>query len=510
MIAMGVGDFKMITTMGPGIAVAVASRSLAALTLSPALLSIFGHYLFWPLHTRDEARGRAARLLRAPRERRSRAARASSPSALIAAAARADPLPAAGQAPTSTSSPTCPATPTPGSATSRSATTWARTSSSSRPALIDLGGGGDIARPGPARQAPHAAWTTSRRRRRRHDHQPRDARTATPPSPTASARRRRSARSPTSSRAMAARRRAPTTPASSTPRSRTGSTRPSTTSTVSAVAFPDVGRRRRVARVAATAWRTRIDIVDRVRDAERRRRPSCARCPPRSRPRPPRPRAAPSDDSDSTLMSDYLEELARPTPRSGRSTPTRTPSRPPARSSGRVDRGRARRCRTPSTRLADHFDAQPDATLSPESLADTASAKESSGEAEATFDALPDQFAAWRPSSPAAPTTSTSRRRSTGDEADEAPGRGRCVRLRGPHGDPLLPHVDQRPVLRAAPSDGQGRPRHARRTTPPRSGTARPAHLGGPTAQFADVQDTLGAGLPPGRRDHGARHPASS
>ena len=57
MMAMGVGDFKMITSMGPGIAIAVAVTLVAALTLSPALLSIFGHYLFWPLHTREKHEG---------------------------------------------------------------------------------------------------------------------------------------------------------------------------------------------------------------------------------------------------------------------------------------------------------------------------------------------------------------------------------------------------------------------------------------------------------------------
>ena len=57
MMAMGVGDFKMITSMGPGIAIAVAVTLAAALTLSPALLSIFGHYLFWPLHTREKHQG---------------------------------------------------------------------------------------------------------------------------------------------------------------------------------------------------------------------------------------------------------------------------------------------------------------------------------------------------------------------------------------------------------------------------------------------------------------------
>ena len=43
-------------------------------------------------------------------------------------------------------------------------------------------------------------------------------------------------------------------------------------------------------------------------------------------------------------------------------------------------------------RLADHFDGRPEASLSPESLAGTASAKEFKKEAEDTFNALPDQL----------------------------------------------------------------------------------------------------------------------
>ena len=57
MVAMGVGDFKMIASMGPGIAIAVAVTLAANLTLSPSLLSIFGHYLFWPLHGRAKHEG---------------------------------------------------------------------------------------------------------------------------------------------------------------------------------------------------------------------------------------------------------------------------------------------------------------------------------------------------------------------------------------------------------------------------------------------------------------------
>ena len=40
-------------------------------------------------------------------------------------------------------------------------------------------------------------------------------------------------------------------------------------------------------------------------------------------------------------------------------------------------------------------------------------------------------------------------------------------------------------------------------------GPAASGHIGGPTAQFADVQDTLATRLPQGRRDHGPGHPAS-
>jgi RND superfamily putative drug exporter len=50
--AMAFGDFQMIKSTGPALAVAIAVTLLAGLTLAPALLAIFGHYLFWPLHQR--------------------------------------------------------------------------------------------------------------------------------------------------------------------------------------------------------------------------------------------------------------------------------------------------------------------------------------------------------------------------------------------------------------------------------------------------------------------------
>jgi RND superfamily putative drug exporter len=57
MTAMAAGDFKMITTTGPALALAIAVTLAAGLTLTPALLSIFGHYLYWPRHTRQSSDG---------------------------------------------------------------------------------------------------------------------------------------------------------------------------------------------------------------------------------------------------------------------------------------------------------------------------------------------------------------------------------------------------------------------------------------------------------------------
>jgi RND superfamily putative drug exporter len=64
--AMAFGDFEMIRSTGPALAVAIFVTLVAGLTLAPALLGIFGHYLFWPLHARtgsgEEPGGFFARL----------------------------------------------------------------------------------------------------------------------------------------------------------------------------------------------------------------------------------------------------------------------------------------------------------------------------------------------------------------------------------------------------------------------------------------------------------------
>ncbi|MGZ8437266.1 MAG: MMPL family transporter, partial [Candidatus Limnocylindrales bacterium] len=53
--SMAFGQFGMIQTTGPALALTIFVTLLVALTLAPALLGIFGHYLFWPRHERDES-----------------------------------------------------------------------------------------------------------------------------------------------------------------------------------------------------------------------------------------------------------------------------------------------------------------------------------------------------------------------------------------------------------------------------------------------------------------------
>lgn len=53
--SMAFGEFGMIQTTGPALAIAIFVTLVAGLTLTPALLGMFGHYLFWPRHERDES-----------------------------------------------------------------------------------------------------------------------------------------------------------------------------------------------------------------------------------------------------------------------------------------------------------------------------------------------------------------------------------------------------------------------------------------------------------------------
>ncbi|HJW22141.1 MAG TPA: MMPL family transporter [Candidatus Limnocylindrales bacterium] len=64
--SMAAGQFGMFQTTGPALAITILVTVSAGLTLAPALLGIFGHYLFWPLHEaslrRDPERGLFGRL----------------------------------------------------------------------------------------------------------------------------------------------------------------------------------------------------------------------------------------------------------------------------------------------------------------------------------------------------------------------------------------------------------------------------------------------------------------
>ena len=57
--SMVAGQFKMFQTTGPALAIAIVVTLVAGLTLTPALLAVLGHYLFWPRH--DQAPGDAER-----------------------------------------------------------------------------------------------------------------------------------------------------------------------------------------------------------------------------------------------------------------------------------------------------------------------------------------------------------------------------------------------------------------------------------------------------------------
>ena len=48
--SMVAGEFKMFQTTGPALAIAIIVTLVAGLTLTPALLAVLGHYLFWPRH----------------------------------------------------------------------------------------------------------------------------------------------------------------------------------------------------------------------------------------------------------------------------------------------------------------------------------------------------------------------------------------------------------------------------------------------------------------------------
>lgn len=57
MLGLTVGKFGLLQTTGPALAVTIGVTVVASLTLTPALLLLFGHYLFWPRHNNHNHQG---------------------------------------------------------------------------------------------------------------------------------------------------------------------------------------------------------------------------------------------------------------------------------------------------------------------------------------------------------------------------------------------------------------------------------------------------------------------
>ena len=189
-------------------------------------------------------------------------------------------------------------------------------------------------------------------------------------------------------------------------------------------------------------------------------------------------------------MSDYLDELAAAYPEV-RSLPAfGDATRAASRLAKQATVDAALDLSAAFESLAGHFDARPDATLAPSSLSDTASAREARREAETIFDALPDRIRR-----PCRGLRGAFRRHLHPDHADRggrqkvrdavdafvsddrAATRFYLTSASDPYsGDAFaIVHTAQDVIAQAAPSFG----------------AAAAGYLGGPTAQFADVQSTL-------------------
>ncbi len=486
MMAMGVGDFKMITSMGPGIAIAVAVTLVAALSLSPALLSIFGHYLFWPLHTREkhegEPRGFFAALARAVSRR----------PVIVTIGLTALLLVPILYLPRVNSNFDVLAD-LPAAADSRIGyeqigNHLGEDKLVQSTALIDLGGDGDILAPAQLAKLHvlmedlHAgggiATTTSLVTPDGDTAVPDGFRPSKALGEMADGFKGDDSASGSDNASLL------------DPEVRDGLNQSLDYVNGLAVAFPGAA--------AGVAWREArdglehaLDIVDRV---EKQSVVSTQlRALSASITDPANTASAGSDttdDSDSTLMSDYLAELAAAFPE----VPTLDPYR------DAVKAARALETKASITdalalsdafdRLADHFDGKPGSTLSPKSLAGTTSAKAFRKEAEDAFNALPDRFTALAAVFAARPDDFYLPTSLTGEDAEKL-------------NDAINAFVSEdRTATRFyltssnAPYTGGAFQiiKDARMTLQDGAtafGSAASGHIGGPTAQFADVQDTL-------------------
>ncbi len=487
MMAMGVGDFKMITSMGPGIAIAVAVTLFAALTLSPALLSIFGHYLFWPLHTREryegEPRGFFAGLARV-------VSRRPVVTTIGLTALLMVPILYLPQVKSNFDVlADLPKTADSSIGYRQIGDHLGEDKLVQSTALIDLGGDGDILAPAQlaklhaVMEALHAgggiATTTS---------------IVTPGGDTVVPDGFRPSRT---LQEMADGFKGDTGSSSEAdnaslldPEVKDGLNQALDYVNGLAVDFPDVA--------AGVQWREArdglehaIDVVDRV--GKQSVVSTQLRTLSASITDPGNAAAAGTgsdDEAQSTLMSDYLAELAAAFPE----VTTLDAYSKAVKAAGALEKKAsitdALNLSAAFDELADHFDALPDATLSPESLAGTASAKEFKKEAEDTFNALPDQFAALAAVYSTRPDDLYLPANLTGDDAgklhdaidafmskDHTATRFYLTSSNAPYSGGAFQIIkDARGILEEGAAT---------------FGTSASGHIGGPTAQFTDVEDTL-------------------
>ena len=483
--AMAFADFEMIRTTGPALGVAVFITLLAGLTLAPALLGIFGHYLFWPLHMRTAGEGEPGRLLRPPGGAASRAARAwsrwrwcsASPSRSSTCRRRG---------PTSTPSPSSRPTSDARAGYDIVAAHLGKGRITQSTGLIDAGATGDMLAPASLAKLRDTVLALE----------------ATPGVDTVTSLVtpdgdgtvpdgfRPSIQLGTIADELDPDGAGTSTDSASLLDSEVSDGLSSALDYVDALgtAFPDVAGRSEH-RTATRAIADAQAVVDSVRAqsvvSTQLRALASGMTSTSSL-------AATGGSADTALLARYLDELAAAYPEV-RSLPAfadATAAAAGLAKSATLDAAVA--ASSALQALAVHFDAQPDATLSPASLADTPSAREARRRAETAFAALPDAFGLWRPSSPAAPTTSSCRSGSAGTRPRASARRSTRSSRR----------TARRPGSTSPPRTTRTRSRRLRRSVPPATtlasaapsfGQGATAHLAGSSAQLADVQDVLAA-----------------
>ncbi|MEI7743541.1 MAG: MMPL family transporter, partial [Chloroflexota bacterium] len=484
MVAMGVGDFKMIASMGPGIAIAVAVTLAAALTLSPALLSIFGHYLFWPLHTREKHEGEPKGFFAALASAVSRRPAAWTVALLVLLVLPILYLP-------QVKSNFDVLADLPKDADSRIGYEQigdhlGEDKLVQSTALVDLGGSGDILAPAQLARL-HDLMVTLQATGG-------IATTTSIITPDGTTTVPDGFRPSANLQTIADGFKGDSGTSGSTdnaglldPKVKDGLNQALDYVNGVGLAFPDVaaGTEMRTTRAGVAHALDIVERVNRQSVLSTQLRTLSA-----SITDPANTASSSSGDSSSNLMGDYLAELGTAYPEV-KSLPAYSDAVTAADSlAAKASITAALDLADGFNRLADYFDSSPAATLSPKSLSGTASAKALKKEAQDTFNALPDQFGALatvfaaRPDDFYVPTTLPGDAGAKVQDAidafvskDRGASRFYLTSSNAPYSGDAFGIIRQaRQVLwDAAPSFG----------------ATASAHVGGPTAQFADVNDTL-------------------